>query len=654
MKNILLLLLLFGSTTAALRAQSTCDNRCLNFDGKDDYVQLAKSPVQGNINFTIEGWFRSLDNDGLTTCPNGNFERIIGCGGSRLEIGECSGTFAVFIGGSYLTSGVKSGDGLWHYFAVVKDGTTFRVYLDGNTVITYDLPASPVFALDNVFRIGRWAGGGGLTESWQGDIDEIRVWDSALPVEALYASVNCKLRGSETGLKGYYNFDQGVPGGNNVALKNALDLSPSKNNGSMTGFALTGAGSNWVCSGGPHGAFCDDPNKNTPQPISPGNNSVLNLKKGPLPDFSWKWNGALPLPKVYHLQLFRLDSNIRQSVFSRLVDGTSIPAAKVFDSSSPKPGIYQWQLTDTIYGNQSVPVFFTLSDASCGTVSSVLKVECKNEWTPTGLPIYTGTLILTNTATAGTPGCAVKYNTFTAPAGGSISGIFPLLPATIAAGANKTFTFTFIPATFSQTSISVGCYGVWQDAMNNTANLQVNVPLPPCLCKDCKQGDILVSAINVVPGTPPGVFGLTGNLTTNMSSGPITGIEFQVQSVSFSATPSTCSNGVSSVETSGVFLRPASTVNGSTGLVYFNETVSSSIPPPPTNNNAAKDIKWIGSLPAASTIPFNLSVGLPGPLPGLNADCCKIKYRVCIRVTVFFGDNQCRACSVNFCKDFNN
>ena len=96
MKNIFLLLLLFGSTTAALHAQTICANRCLNFDGKDDYVQLAKSPVQGNVDFTVEGWFRSLDSDGLSNCPSGNFERIIGCSGSRLEIGDCAGTFALF------------------------------------------------------------------------------------------------------------------------------------------------------------------------------------------------------------------------------------------------------------------------------------------------------------------------------------------------------------------------------------------------------------------------------------------------------------------------------------------------------------------------------------------------------------------------------
>jgi len=650
MKNPILLLLLFSSTAALLRAQAPCANRCLNFDGKDDYVQLVNSPIQGDVNFTVEGWFRSLDNDGITTCPSGNFERIIGCGGSRLEIGECSGKFGIFTTPSgFRSSNVTTGDGKWHYFAITRDGGAFRVYLDGNLVIVYDLPVGTPFSLDNTFRIGRWAGGAGLTESWQGDLDELRIWNSALSEEALLSNFNCKLSGQEPGITGYYNFDQGTPAGTNSNEKNLKDLSATKNDGALFNLSLSGNGSNWICSGTPNAVFCNDPLKNTPVVLGPTNNSVF--KANAIPEFKWKWNGATPAPTDFYLEVFSHNDRVPKVVFSKKVTGSAVPSATVF-GNAPVPGIYQWRVTDPQTGQSSAPMFFSVAPiASCGSVTALLKMECK-DWGLDGKPIYNGTLTLTNTPTAGTPGCPVKYTSIT-PLVGSISGITPVLPRTIASGASQVFNFTFVPATASQTSITVQCLGNWQDPLLNTAHIQIDTLLKPCYCTDCKETDILVSGINVVPTTIPSGFNLSGSLTTTMA-GPITAVEFQVQSISFSASPSACSNGVTSVETSGVFLHPATTINGSSALLYFNETQSLSFPPPLTNNNAAKDIKWMGNLPAASTIPFNLNIGLPSPLLGLNANCCKITYRVCIKATVFYGKDLCRSCSVIFCKDFTN
>ncbi|MEQ1746401.1 MAG: LamG domain-containing protein [Saprospiraceae bacterium] len=653
MKNIMLLLLM-GGMAALLPAQTPCDNRCLNFDGKDDYVQLTKSPVQGNVNFTIEGWFRSADNDGLSDCPGGNFERIIGCGGSRLEIGECAGKFGIFstpIG--YVSSGITTGDGKWHYFALTKDGDAIRVFLDGNMVLAHNLPTGTAFSLDNTFRIGRWAGGGTSPENWQGDIDEIRIWDTALPETTLWANNTCKLSGKEAGLLAYYNFDQGVPAGNNTTSKNILtDLSIANNTGTLYGFALTGSLSNWICSGASVGAFCNDPAKDSPLLVSPENMSTFRLGGPPLPNFSWKWNGVQPGPGTYRLEVFRYEKDAPRLIFGQAVAGTSATPTKVFGTKPLVAGIYEWRVTDTISGRQSPSSFFTLIPASCGSITYTIKLDCK-DWTSNGLPVYNVTFTLTNTPTSGTAGCKATYSSFLVPfGGGTISGISPSLPKDVLPNSSQTFTFTFIPATLTQTNITVLCNGIWDDGNGNTVNFPAIAALPPCICKDCKEGGILAAVSTVTPGTAPGVFNLSGNVTTTMP-GPITAVEFQVQSVTFSATPTSCSKGVTSVESSGVFMNPASAINGSPALIFFNETISTGAPP--TNNNVAKDIKWIGNLPANSTVPFNLTLGLPAPLPGLNADCCKMKYRVCIKATIWYssptGQGACRACSVVFCKD---
>jgi len=650
MKNLLLLLLLFGSNTAFLHAQTNCANRCLNFDGKNDYIQLPQSPLKGNVNFTLEGWFRSLDSDSLPNCRSGNFERIIGCGGSRFEIGECAGNFSFFTSASgVVNSGVLTNDGKWHYFAATKDATTFRFFLDGDLVMKYDMPTGSAFDLDNTFRLGRWSGSGGLSESWQGDIDEIRIWDSALPEAALWANRDCQLTGKETGLIAYYNFDQGNPETSNTKIKTLADLSASNNSGTLFGFALSSARSNWVCSGAPQTVFCGDPNKDTPTTLSPANNTTFKIGRGALPDFTWKWNGAYP-PKSYYLEVFLLEKDAVKVIFSKPVEGASLSAGKIW-GENPAQGIYQWQMTDLETGKQTPPSFFTLSDATCGTVTATIVAVCK-DWGKDGLPIYDVTLTLTNIPTSAALGCDVKYDSFAPfPAGsGTIGPISPALPKSIAPGDTETFQFTFTPGNLSQTTLIVRCKGYWQDELGNTADLLIKGPLPLCLCQDCR--GIQNTAITVTPAGAPGVFDLTGSLITTGVPNDIDAVEFQIKSYTVTAQPNSCTNGVSSVETSGVFLSPATTIEGSSALVFFNETNSPASAG--TNNSASKNIKWVGGpLQQGTPIDFKLTVGLPPPLPGLNADCCKINYRVCIKTSVFY-DDKCKLCGNIFCVDFSN
>ena len=55
-----------------------------------------------------------------------------------------------------------------------------------------------------------------------------------------------ELIGNETGLVAYYNFNQGVAGGNNTAINSLTDKTSNAHNGTLNNFKLTGATSNWV------------------------------------------------------------------------------------------------------------------------------------------------------------------------------------------------------------------------------------------------------------------------------------------------------------------------------------------------------------------------------------------------------------------------
>lgn len=177
--------------------------------------------------------------------------------------------------------------------------------------------------------------------------------------------------------------------------------------------------------------------------------------------------------------------------------------------------------------------------------------------------------------------------------------------------------------------------------------------LPECPCDSCADMVVAVDNFNITPfGTSGNQYNIEADITINMPTGniPIYGLECQVQSYTFTATPPTCSNGVTSIEQSGMFLIPATSLNGTTA-VLFNETISGSAA---SNNNAAKAVKITSTSPITGAIPVKLTLGLPGPIAGLNPDCCKIKYDVCVKATVFYDLELCKSCTFIHCFDFTN
>ena len=204
----------------------------------------------------------------------------------------------------------------------------------------------------------------------------------------------------------------------------------------------------------------------------------------------------------------------------------------------------------------------------------------------------------------------------------------------------------------SVTSIGFGLQGDDLDPSPITCQPGVSAnfdDLPDCLCDDCE--DVILSFDNFTVKPKPGSgnqFNFNGNVNVNI---PIYAIEFQIQSYKYTAKPGPCTAGVTSVEESGMFLMPGTTINNSALIQLFNETVSVSMT---TNNNATKDIKYTSTSPLTGPIPVNLTIGLPGPITGLDPSCCVIDYEVCIKVIIFYEDGSCKSCDFTHCFQFNN
>src|SRR5262249_40507622 len=90
----------------------------------------------------------------------------------------------------------------WQHLAGTYDGTNIRIYRNGALVATTPHTGSVTAA--NFLLIGRWF------ESFNGAIDEVRLWNVARSQGELLGSMSQPLFGTEPGLVGSYRFDEGA------------------------------------------------------------------------------------------------------------------------------------------------------------------------------------------------------------------------------------------------------------------------------------------------------------------------------------------------------------------------------------------------------------------------------------------------------------
>ncbi|WP_020534145.1 LamG domain-containing protein [Lewinella cohaerens] len=251
MKTLKFLLLLCCSW------QVVAGQNALHFErNADDFIQLplVATSLAGNpASYTVECWFNP-QNTNLT-----EFRRLFSFGGTntRIEVGQLGGQLVYFIqGGVFNNTGVNNitpiGVNVWQHLALVKNGAQIDFYLDCVLVGSTPSLAAYTFNITN-FRLGRWPGGAAAAADWQGLVDELRIWDTALIPAEICGRLNCPLAGNESNLFAYWTFDETtiVPGGVNTSLTQVMDFSGNGNNGNIINFGLTGSTSNFVALPGP-------------------------------------------------------------------------------------------------------------------------------------------------------------------------------------------------------------------------------------------------------------------------------------------------------------------------------------------------------------------------------------------------------------------
>ncbi|MBI5362140.1 MAG: hypothetical protein HZA53_03105 [Planctomycetes bacterium] len=232
----------------------------LRFDGINGRVTTGQwtSPVA----HTLEAWIRvGGPNAGPFQTIAGHFGTPTNCGlGYGLLVSSSAADLVYDLdldscgGAGFLPRATLPGTGTWHHCAGTFDGTSIKLYLDGQLVQELanctagdcsGCTSELCWGADDTttwFQIGCQR----FTTSWatffRGDIDEVRLWNLARTPAQIVQSMNTQLLGSETGLIGYWPFDAGTG-----AV--ATDLSGGQHHGALQG------GVSWVTELVPRG-FC--------------------------------------------------------------------------------------------------------------------------------------------------------------------------------------------------------------------------------------------------------------------------------------------------------------------------------------------------------------------------------------------------------------
>ncbi|MBK7311654.1 MAG: T9SS type A sorting domain-containing protein [Sphingobacteriaceae bacterium] len=227
----------------------------LHFDGNDN-VKLAYNASMdystGNP-FTIELWFRTSTGSSCEFLSN----IINDIPAKGIVIGMIAGKPYFYTGNSsgvnsvYMTCNNTFNDGNWHHLACVSSGNSnasgMFIYVDGNvqTVVIGANNLTGPFNSGASYNLGSRNNG---SYFYTGSFDELRFWSKALCPAEIIGRKNCHLVGNESQLLAYYNFNQGVASSNNTGINTLIDSSPAAVTGSLTGFILNGATSNWIAS----------------------------------------------------------------------------------------------------------------------------------------------------------------------------------------------------------------------------------------------------------------------------------------------------------------------------------------------------------------------------------------------------------------------
>ena len=185
----------------------------MNFDGTDDRLNAASPVTTSAQQGTVSAWIKTTSTattevfcQSDTTDTNNTTYLFLSIeSGGRPRIGWRNGSSTLTKRGSTTVN-----DGNWHHVVYISDGSAWKIYVDGTdegTLITVAGTASDGgwygdLSAINACRIGCQERNLGTSAFFNGNIDEVAVWDSVLSASQITNIYKGESNGGSGGTNG--------------------------------------------------------------------------------------------------------------------------------------------------------------------------------------------------------------------------------------------------------------------------------------------------------------------------------------------------------------------------------------------------------------------------------------------------------------------
>ena len=222
MKKIILLAVVLIGITIQSFAQCTANTKSITLNGTSSYVSFATdNNLQLDSAITVEAWikpsaFGPNHYSNSIACKhswslNGEQGFVLRCGGA----GQLSFTFCGVdtLGNTMSWQPIVSPSNAltlntWAHVAASFDGDSSRLFVNGIQVASQYFRGTMKPNTSYPMRIGRLSDAVQTdTRSFNGQIDEVRIWNIAKPQSEILAGYNRHISPTSNGLVGYWNFN---------------------------------------------------------------------------------------------------------------------------------------------------------------------------------------------------------------------------------------------------------------------------------------------------------------------------------------------------------------------------------------------------------------------------------------------------------------
>ena len=241
------------SITPILSTTSTPGNSFQSSTTFPAYGNLPDLMLGQYAGFTIQGWFNSTN---IADNSSSNWQRIIDLGNgttNNIVVALNKKKISLYIKGASndynYTVGPELSSNTWYHVTAVFSGTTASMYLNGVSYGSYGSmpPIEYGSRSNNYWGKSNWSS----DPVWQGQQDELRIWNRALTATEISANYNITYTAPQTGLLINLKADETTGttladssgNGNNATMvfQNSANYPPSMTNHTTTQSGSTGA-----------------------------------------------------------------------------------------------------------------------------------------------------------------------------------------------------------------------------------------------------------------------------------------------------------------------------------------------------------------------------------------------------------------------------